>query len=85
MQSGCCWGSESGYLGLEGSFMHCTNRYICSLFWDDHEDRAYRRYLVEQHRSYRTTTGNTTECSGMTGTGATVIRTAINGGRWKAE
>lgn len=21
--------------------------------WDDHEDRAYRRYLVEQHRDYR--------------------------------
>jgi hypothetical protein len=21
--------------------------------WDDHEDRAYRRYLVVQHRSYR--------------------------------
>jgi hypothetical protein len=21
--------------------------------WDDHEDHAYRRYLVEQHRSYR--------------------------------
>lgn len=21
--------------------------------WDDHEDRAYRGYLVEQHRTYR--------------------------------
>jgi type III secretory pathway component EscR len=21
--------------------------------WDDHEDRAYRRYLTEQHREYR--------------------------------
>jgi hypothetical protein len=21
--------------------------------WDDHEDRAYRRYLTVQHRSYR--------------------------------
>ena len=21
--------------------------------WDDHEDHAYRRYLVEQHRTYR--------------------------------
>jgi hypothetical protein len=21
--------------------------------WDDHEDRAYRRYLVAQHRTYR--------------------------------
>jgi hypothetical protein len=21
--------------------------------WDDHEDRAYRRYLVARHRSYR--------------------------------
>jgi hypothetical protein len=22
--------------------------------WDDREDRAYRRYLVERHRGYRT-------------------------------
>ena len=21
--------------------------------WDDHEDRAYRRYLIAKHRSYR--------------------------------
>jgi hypothetical protein len=21
--------------------------------WDDHENRAYRRYLAEEHRSYR--------------------------------
>ena len=48
--------------------------------WDDHEDHAYRRYLAEEHRSYREYHRQYTKCRGTIGIGATVIRTAISEG-----